>query len=522
MMMLFSSSPSSSLSWLAFVLLFLLLSWLPSPSKSQGEYQFPQSITSWTSVISADGVRFTARNMHATCVFKNKIWLIGGRTDAFSLYNLLDSFVVNDVWHSEDSKIWEQELILEGDFYAQNEEVIQPGPYPPFYARFGHTLTAIDISKNGTDDHMILLGGYTPTPANDIWVTEDGVTWVYCGLAPWPGRAMHSTVVNNGTLYVMGGTPLTNDVWYLKSITKVPRITPNTRSMFMDYTYETKWIQATSSAPWCPRCGMSVVSQYYFNMNNETVADSRQRMVLVGGYGGFPVGSPGEDGILCRADAWWSVNGKDWFLLNSAIDFGPRAWFGMTIQSGADPRVDFIYSNRPPKIWVFGGGEIGQSATSKRKILLMNGKSDGWFTYDGIVWNQINYEEGGGKTVVPFYSSQEWSSTLVQGTVTYLGRWGMTLLSFNGSTGLQYPAELLFIAGDADGAGPMSNEIFKSDMALYCSKLGATCGGVGTCSGWGGQLGCDCALSVSSTPITDDVILTSDYCDGLPTYYTGM
>ena len=489
---------------------------------SMSVYTFPQSLPSWVKVISTDGVRFTPRNMHATCVFNSEIWLIGGRTDKFSQYDLLDSFVVNDVWHSHDTMTWEQIPLLNGDFFAQNEDVIQPGPYPPFFARFGHTLTAIDIDKDGTDDHMILLGGYSPTPSNDIWVTEDGITWIYCGLAPWPPRAMHSTVVNNGTLFVLGGTPLLNDVWYLKSIKRVPRITPNTRSMFMNYTYETQWIQATSSAPWCPRCGMSVVSQNYFNILNETVADSRPRLVLVGGYGGFPVGHPQEDGVLCRADSWWSIDGTHWFLLNAAIEFGPRAWFGMAVMSGADPKLDFVYSNRPPKIFLFGGGEIGQSATSKRKILLMNGKSDGWYTYDGIVWNQINYQEGGGKTVVPYYSSQEWSSTLVQGSVTYLGRWGMTLLSFNGSTGQQYPAELVFIAGDSDGAGPMTNDIYKSSIALYCSKAGMTCGSVGVCAGWGGQLGCDCSISTSGTPTTDDGVATSDYCDGVATYYTGM
>ena len=377
---------------------------------------------------------------------------------------------------------------------------------------------------------MILLGGYSPTPSNDIWVTENGITWIYCGLAPWPPRAMHSAVVNNGTLFVIGGSPLINDVWYLKSIKKVARSPPNTRSMYMNYTFETQWVQATNNAPWCPRCGMSVVSQKYFNPVNETVDNSRPRMVLVGGYGGFPANHPDEDGVLCRADSWWSHNGKDWHLLNAEIEFGPRAWFGMAVQSGSDDRFDLVHPNRPPKIFLFGGGEIGQSATSKRKILLMSGKSDGYFSYDGILWIKINYEEGGGKTVVPFYSSQEWALTVVQGKETYLGRWGMTLLAFNGTTGKEYPAELILIGGDTDGAGPMSNEVFKSTLGLYCSKLGKTCSAIGTCKGWGGQLGCDCAIDgaaassttgttgTTGTTTTSTVVDDSDYCDGEPSY----
>jgi len=503
-----------------YLLLILLLCWLLI---SSSVYEFPTSIVAFTKLISTDGVRFTPRNLHASCVFKNEIWLIGGRTEKFYQYNLLDSYVVNDIWYSSDSQIWKQAFLIDGDFFAQNEDVIQPGPFPPFFARFGHTLTAIDTDNDGINDHMILLGGYTPAPSNDIWVSENGITWVYCGLAPWPPRAMHSTVVNNGTLYIMGGTPLLNDVWYLKSIKKVNRSPPNTRSMYMNYTYETQWIQATNNAPWCPRCGMSVVSQNYFYPKNETVDDSRPRMVLVGGYGGFPAGHPQEDGVLCRADSWWSSNGKDWFLLNPAIEFGPRAWFGMAVQSGVDPRLDLVQPNRPPKIFLFGGGEIGQSATSKRKILLMNGKSDGYFSYDGILWIKINYEEGGGKTVVPFYSSLEWALTLVQGKETFLGLWGMTLLSFNGTTGKEYPAELIMIAGDSDGAGPMSNEIFKSDMGLYCSKNGKTCGSVGVCKGWGGQLGCDCTDATASgdgTTATATATATGEYCDGEDTFYT--
>lgn len=44
---------------------------------------------------------------------------------------------------------------------------------------------------------MVLAGGYASSPANDVWVTEDGKHWVYTGLAPWSERAWHGAVVFN-------------------------------------------------------------------------------------------------------------------------------------------------------------------------------------------------------------------------------------------------------------------------------------------------------------------------------------
>lgn len=45
------------------------------------------------------------------------------------------------------------------------------------FPRFGHTLTALDLNGDGEDDIMIQMGGFAPIPSNDIWITEDGITW---------------------------------------------------------------------------------------------------------------------------------------------------------------------------------------------------------------------------------------------------------------------------------------------------------------------------------------------------------
>ena len=109
----------------------------------------------------------------ASTVFKGEIWLTGGRSDLYAMYDLAFSFKNADIWHSVDGRTWVQELRLFGDFFAQNKFVKQPGSIAPWYERFGHTMDAVDIDGDGEEDVMILLGGYSPSPSNDQWLTEE-------------------------------------------------------------------------------------------------------------------------------------------------------------------------------------------------------------------------------------------------------------------------------------------------------------------------------------------------------------
>lgn len=93
---------------------------------------FPESAPSWVELIATDGVKFSARNAHASCVFKGRIWVTGGRTALYTMYNHLDSYKVADVWSSANGAIWRRESFLTGDFFAQNTDVTQPGPIAPW------------------------------------------------------------------------------------------------------------------------------------------------------------------------------------------------------------------------------------------------------------------------------------------------------------------------------------------------------------------------------------------------------
>lgn len=118
---------------------------------------------------------------HAAAVFKNKVWVIGGRGELYQTYNLGYRNSRGDVWSSSDGISWFQHDELTGDFHLQNFDAVDPGSLAPWYARFGHTLDVHNVtnSSGGVTELMMLTGGYTPDPDNDVWVTEDGSKSLY-------------------------------------------------------------------------------------------------------------------------------------------------------------------------------------------------------------------------------------------------------------------------------------------------------------------------------------------------------
>lgn len=43
----------------------------------------------------------------------------------------------------------------------------------PFRRRFGHALLAF-TNASDTRERLVLLGGFTPEPSNDVWVSTNG------------------------------------------------------------------------------------------------------------------------------------------------------------------------------------------------------------------------------------------------------------------------------------------------------------------------------------------------------------
>lgn len=481
------------------------------------DYKRVNASASWSLLPSPPWI---ARNAHATTVFKGYIWLAGGRVDSYMTYDLRYSVRQGDLWYYLSTALtavagWDRP-IMSGDFYAQMADAVQPGSdIAPWYARFGHSLDAVSSLNDGNNDFMLLAGGFAPKPMNDLWLTPDGSVWSYCGTAPWSPRAFHATATFENRLYLAGGTPLVNDVWILGKITRINRRPPLTRATYLNYTYHLDWTQVTPSAQWSPRCGMSMISQYYFQPN--TTDTPIPRLLLVGGFGGWPNGSQ-YDGFQGRADVWESYDGVNWTALTTNAAFGPRAWFGLVrmvaIASDGhtpDPRYDISNPRAPPRLFLVGGN-IGFSSTAKTQLVTIDGKSDAWWSRDGITWQQTNYQEGGGTggLGVPFYSSQEWVAATVDSKKIWLGQWGHTLITYNEKSGLREPGDIFLIGGDKAAPGVFTNNVFRSlsRTGLFCDKLGDTCGystGLpGICRS--GYQGCICPLPG-----------TGEYCDNLTT-----
>lgn len=145
--------------------------------------QIPISTVNWLQLNGrVSTTKFSNRNAHASCVFMGKIWVTGGRTVLYNQYNLLPSVKTADVWYTSNGADWFQQKQLAGDFYAQNADAMQPGDLAPWFPRFGHQLNALSGTVyNLATDVMMLTGGYSPQPSNDIWITPDGNTWYYAG-----------------------------------------------------------------------------------------------------------------------------------------------------------------------------------------------------------------------------------------------------------------------------------------------------------------------------------------------------
>ena len=65
-------------------------------------------------------------------MFKNYLWVTGGKSQYHPVYTLTSANTENDVWRSLDGARWEQMDAMVGDYYAQNVDVIQPGPLAPW------------------------------------------------------------------------------------------------------------------------------------------------------------------------------------------------------------------------------------------------------------------------------------------------------------------------------------------------------------------------------------------------------
>ena len=200
------------------------------------------------------------------------------------------------------------------------------------------------------DDKMWVLGGIisiidNSTHFNDVWWSTNGKDWTQATAdAPWPNRGAHSVVTYSNKMYLMGGNDGStryNDVWFSSD--------------------GTNWTPATANAPWTNRSAHSVVT--YSN-----------KMYLMGG----------NDGSTRYNDVWFSSDGTDWTQASASNDWVAR--------SG---HASVVFDD---KMWVLGGYD-GSSFLN-----------DGWCSGDGTNWSNIDN------------ASERWRGRLNHTSAVYNGR----------------------------------------------------------------------------------------------------
>uniref|UniRef100_K3W6L7 EGF-like domain-containing protein n=1 Tax=Globisporangium ultimum (strain ATCC 200006 / CBS 805.95 / DAOM BR144) TaxID=431595 RepID=K3W6L7_GLOUD len=306
---------------------------------------------------------------HAAAVFKDKIWMVGGVSTSYYTKRLEKTTTRSDVVYSSDGAAWVEAL----------EEA-------PFRRRFGHSLMTFTDQRDGVE-RLLLIAGFSPEPATDIWMTANGETWTEAtalGAVPWTGRGYHCSVVFAKKLWILGGSPLNNDVWSATSVLE-------------GGTWEQQ-----QNVPWSPRAAHACASHTV--MKNTTLGDASREEFL------FVVGGWRE---TSKNDVWRMDAAGSWTQLTEAAPWKKRAWHSVV---SFDSRTigDVTLG---PRLWLFGGGIVGSGITK------MFPYSDVWFTRDGVEWFEASSDESG-------ISTAEWSMVSTRDKDVCTGKWGHAVIAF--------------------------------------------------------------------------------------------
>ncbi len=208
------------------------------------------------------------RSGHELVVFKDKMYVIGGRND---------SGYLNDVWSSTDGQIW-------------TEEKTDLTGFTRFSGRSRHKVVVFN------EDILVLIGGAQGTTGlSDMWSSSDGKNWIKgdpSGDVALPTIYGHQAIAFNGKIWIFGGSIglFTNvqNIWTLGTGGVLEKITP-------------------------PETFFSIRSGHQV-----VVYDNK--IWLIGGTGLDLDSNFGER----LNDIWYSSNGTDWTLVREQATFLPR------------------------------------------------------------------------------------------------------------------------------------------------------------------------------------------------------
>jgi hypothetical protein len=219
----------------------------------------------WTKETS--NAAFGPRAGHRAIVFKNRIWVIGGR-------NLTSWDPMNDVWYSADGTNWSCAT-------AQ----------APFDPRWDFGITTFN------NEMWVIGGSEDGVLHNDVWHSADGTNWSKATAdAGFPPRMEITANAFDGKIRVTGGFDWNqhfNDLWYSEN--------------------GANWTKVTDHAPFPAR-------RYH------RVEVAGNRMWLIGGVGGED-----PYNAYSITDVWYSSNGTDWTEATAKAEFPGRYNFATAV-----------------------------------------------------------------------------------------------------------------------------------------------------------------------------------------------
>ena len=227
--------------------------WIMGGDTNQGHYQYDVWNSSdgrtWEHVNKGQQVPWGPRCFQYTCVFKNRIWVMGGQTVPQSAE--AEERYYADVWHTGDGIDWQQ--------------IVPTEPSWPHRGCIGGSV----VFK----DRMWVLGGGSywtpnvpePPSYNDVWSSDDGVNW-RCHLdeAPWSKRHFHNVAVFDNRMWVMEGCDMACPNAAAIAAATAPRgpkmahwiSTTNLNDVWYSDDGE-HWVEL-GDTPWAPRHAASV------------------------------------------------------------------------------------------------------------------------------------------------------------------------------------------------------------------------------------------------------------------------
>lgn len=365
--------------------LWMVGGWNPY-SKEDGGYDLVTTDEVWS---SADGVSWTQelehlhgaferRHSHNTVLWNDRLWMVGGDTWQGYLEGL--PYYNHDVVSSADGLTWTVEL---GPGAAAE---------PPWSERALQTIGVYDGRLWMAGGQDLLGDPMAYTYHNDVWVTDDGVTWTeVVADAPgsetrWAGCGVLDGLVEfKGRMWLVGcaqynettGATLRNEVWsttdgvvwtehaeppWAGKIWHNVVVWQDKLWILFGYTYgdpENGWSAGNANEAWYSEDGETWTSlppdMPVPGSHAQGVAVTEEGLVLAGGNYTFGFGA-GEDHSVWRLVAWQGQAVATW------LDRGP-AFLNASAPSD---------SARP--VWVedaFGEGIPGLQFDGSRSYLTL-------------------------------------------------------------------------------------------------------------------------------------------------------